>query len=1103
MNLYDHDSDAGTSQIVNPSVAQILRETEALGLSVEVTDGQLHLHCLNETKHPALVANIKAAKSQLVAHLTASARRPLTPLQSAYLLGRSNTVELGGASHTYHEIEGHWDVTRLEEALRIVVSRHPALRTAFTSDGRQMVHADVPVHIRVRDLRALPIRAREQARAAHRERASHWVAPLDQPPLVHAEVSVLTDDQMVLHVNHDGLIMDASSMFLFFRTWWQAYQGETPVEAEFSFADYFGELEDARDDAAVQRSRDYWRERLDDLAPIPDLPLAANPAAVTRPRLTRRQVRLTVDRWAAFKAHAHRNGITPDAALLTAYGQVLAYWGGGERFTIAVTVPHSPSVRQRTYNTIGNFSDTLPVEIVVGPTATFVQRCVAVQQQLREAAEHQHVSGVELLQEAGHTGAHSRTPYTFNCAIGHEQHGIDGSALELFGPQVFSASQTPQTYLNVFVMEQTCGLLTHIDAVDQLYPDGLPSALAAGYQHLLDVLCDAAAWTATKHDLLPDEQRRRRAETNETAATQPERMLWEDVVAQATARPSAPAVITTSGVVSYGELLRRAQGVSAWLSERGVSHGDLVGLVMRRGPEQIIGILASLLAGAAYLPIDAGLPDERRAYMLRDGGVQCVLTNVPSEEPNTLLLDETQPLMPVAPWEPPADAHVDDLAYVLYTSGTTGHPKGVMVSHRNVANVITDCTARFGVDSTDRLFGISAFNFDLSVYDIFGALSVGAAIVLPDADQAADPAHWLDLCAEYGVTVWNSVPAIVAMLGEQAVTAPNRLGALRLVMMSGDRIPPELPAALLRLKPSLEVVSLGGPTETTIWNMIHPVNAADDGSRPIPYGRPNRNNTAFVRSPEGWDRPDWVTGEIWAGGIGLARGYHRDPAHTAERFTDGLYRTGDFGRFLPDGSIEILGRSDFQIKVNGYRIEAGEVETRLLAAPEIKQAAVVRQAGTRGDRLVAHLVSAGLDCPDLENLRERLTVDLPTYMVPSVIVWHEALPLTRNGKVDRGWLTTVQPALAPARPVAAESSVASGPIPDGSMKTELGQLWSSMLGVPLVTPDANLYDLGADSLTVIRILSEVRRRFGVTIPLAEIHEVCTVHAMAARLQAAG
>ena len=446
---------------------------------------------------------------------------------------------------------------------------------------------------------------------------------------------------------------------------------------------------------------------------------------------------------------------------------------------------------------------------------------------------------------------------------------------------------------------------------------------------------------------------------------------------------------------------------------------------------------------------------------------------------------------------------------MLYTSGTTGEPKGVMISHRSVVNVVQDCNERFEVGPGDRFIGVSAFNFDLSVYDVFGALSAGAAIVLPDADRAADPAHWLELCDRFGVTIWNSVPAIAGLLAEQAEAGEPKLAALRLVMMSGDRIPPALPAALWRVKPDLRLMSLGGPTETTIWNISHPIASAHSELEPVPYGRPNANNRAYITDPDGLDCPDWVTGEICAAGAGLARGYWGDDARTAERFwfdearRERLYRTGDLGRYLPDGTIDIAGRSDFQIKVNGYRIEAGEVETRLAAIEAVKQAAVVRQAGARGDRLVAHLVAAGDVRPSDEEIRVALREHLPDYMTPSSVFWHDHLPLTRNGKVDRGRLTGLTPAAE--RAGQGPLSASSRPGEHSELESRLIELWASVLRLPAasIAADSDFYDLGGDSLAGARIFTGIRKQFGVSITLDRLYDLRHPYAMAAALAEAG
>jgi pyochelin synthetase len=1085
----------------------VLREVEQRGLRLTASGSDLRLQGPQQRLDPDLIARIKAAKAELVAHLTGNGF-PLTLLQRGYLIGRGDSVEMGNiASHVYHEIDGCWDIDRLQDALRKVVARHGMLRTRFTPDGLQVTEPAAEVRIGRLDLRGLPGQAQRARLNALREQRSHRVLPCDRAPMLAADVTILADNAengMRLHVGHDGLVMDGISMFLFFEDWWRAYNEEQePPDNTVSFADYVASLEKVRKTKAAERSRAYWLGRLDDLPPHPDLPLKTSPSAITRPRFVQHTARLDPVSWGALKARAAAAGLTPTVALLAAYAQTLARWGGGRRFTLTTTVASRPPIHPRIADAIGNFSETLLVEIALDPHATFTQRARALQARLRTDLDHRHFSGIEVLRELARRdpGADARMPFTFNSAIGYVRADVDGSALELFGPEVYTSSQTPQLWLNAFAFEQHGGVIIQFDEVTGLFPDGLIPAAVRGYQGLLTSLTDDAAWNATTFDLLPDDQRARRRQANDTAAPVPGHLLPAAFAAQAARTPDAPAVLTTRTSLTYRELFGHAQAAAQWLRERQTGRDELVALVMRRGPEQVIGILAALMAGGAYLPIDATLPGERIGYMLRDGKVRCVLTNTGWDQQGPYHVRETGSRSATAHWEPaqwePApDAAADDLAYVLYTSGTTGEPKGVMVSHRSVANVVADCNSRFAVGPADRFMAISAFNFDLSVYDVFGALSAGAALVIPDADRAADPAHWLELCERFGITIWNSVPAIARLLAEQAGEQDRRVETLRLIMMSGDRIPATLPAVLRRMKKDLTLMSLGGPTETTIWNISHPITEQDGET--IPYGRPNANNRAYILDAEGQDTPDWVTGEICAAGVGLARGYWNDEQRTAARFTyderrgERLYRTGDLGRYLPDGDIDIQGRSDFQIKVNGYRIEAGEVETRLTAIAQIKQAVVVRQPGTAGDRLVAHLVPAGDARPGEEQIRQALHDHLPGYMIPSAVVWHESLPLTRNGKVDRAALATMTP-----RPAAKPAAETEG------LQRKLAELWAPVLQVDPgdIGPDTDLYDLGGDSLAAARIFTAVRKQLGVGITLDQLYQVRTVQTMAAFIEA--
>jgi pyochelin synthetase len=1110
------------------SPQDLLKEIESRGLSITAAGPDLRLQGPRERIDPDLVARIKASKAELIAYLEELQADqvqgfPLTLLQRGYVIGRGTAVEMGNvASYIYHEIEGVWDIPRLETSLRSVVNRHGMLRTYFTDDGLQIERPPpVDVSVGVLDLRGESPEVKQERRQARRDEWSHRILPADRAPLMAVDITVLADDLMVLHVGHDGLVMDAISMFIFFRDWWSAYS-ECPSTGpeEASFQAYVAALDTARTRAPAVRSREYWLSRLDDLAPHPDLPLATAPSAIARPHFTQHVARLDEPAWTTLKARAAKAGLTPTVLLLTAYTVTLSRWGAGRRFTLNTTLANRPPIHPRIFDAIGNFSETMLMEVEVDAGATFEQRAQGLQAQLRRDIDNRHFSGIEVLRELGRhngTGA-AHMPYTFNSAIGYIQAGIDGSTLHLFGPEVYTSSQTPQVWLNCFAFEENGGVVVQFDAVDGLFPYRLVDNMVAGYQKMLDDLAHEPTWSARQFDLLPGDQKARRSAANDTAEPLPQRLLQDGFVAQAQRSAASPAVITSGGTLTYGELYTQACSAAAWLREREVGRDQLVALVMTRGPEQIVGILASVMAGGAYLPVDAGLPLERQRYMVRDGQVRCILTNTDVDEP----LGESVEILPlcssggapygkVEDYTPAPGAKDDDLAYVLYTSGTTGEPKGVMVSHRSVANVVADCNSRFGVGPEDRFFGISAFNFDLSVYDVFGALSAGAAIVLPDADKAADPTHWLDMCGRAGVTVWNSVPAIVALLHDQAAGDGASLPpSLRLVMMSGDRIPPRLPAMLRQLKKELTIISLGGPTETTIWNIFYPIGPEYQGDT-IPYGRPNNNNRAFVLDAEGEDAPDWVTGEICAAGTGLARGYWGDDARTSQRFFEDarrqerIFRTGDLGRYLPDGNIGILGRSDFQVKVNGYRIEAGEVETRLVAIDGVKQAVVTRQQGSHGDRLVGHLVAGGdsqreqVGRPAEESIRQQLRVHLPEYMVPSLFVWHASLPLTRNGKVDRQKLSA-------APELAADATVVpdQGP-PLSEVEHDVTLIWASVLRLPEaeIPPSVTLPDLGGDSLAAVRILTGVRKKFGIGITLDQMYEVDTVRRMAAHIEAVG
>ncbi len=488
--------------------------------------------------------------------------------------------------------------------------------------------------------------------------------------------------------------------------------------------------------------------------------------------------------------------------------------------------------------------------------------------------------------------------------------------------------------------------------------------------------------------------------------------------------PARLAVLAAGRRVSYGELAHRTAALAVELVASGVGPGSRVAVVAHKGWEQIVAALAVVRAGAAYVPIDAGNPPARVAELLRradptvvatdlsaarqDGGAGfphlVVPTAIPAAEPDTAMLPVVSPA---------------DLAYVIFTSGSTGQPKGVMVEHVAAMNTINEVNDRFSVGPADRVYALSSLAFDLSVYDVFGTLAVGGTVVVPGRDDRTAGA-WHRQLTEHGVTVWNSVPALMSLLVEHAAERGATLPpSLRLVLLSGDWIPLALPDRIRALAPQAEVVSLGGATEASIWSILYPVDRGDPDWRSIPYGRAMRGQTVEVLGSEGERPAAGETGEIVIGGAGLARGYWQDAAATELAFGAHprtgarLYRTGDLGRYLPDGTIELLGRRDHQVKIHGYRIELAEVEHAMERHPGV-HAAAVRAVGDKfdGRRLIGYYRAPGLALVPGE-LRTFLAGILPSYLVPAALVPLDALPLSSNGKVDRAALPWPVPPAGP------------------------------------------------------------------------------------------
>jgi amino acid adenylation domain-containing protein len=1020
---------------------------------------------------------------------------PLTDLQQAYWAGRRDSVELGGvAIHFYYEFECvDLDIERLAQAWDGVLKRHAMLRAIITPEARlKILDNHLNYSIPVLDLDVPDPGLQTAQLDLIRSRLSHRNTTGERWPLFAIQATHLGNGHYRLHLSFDGLVTDFRSHFQILDEWRHYYQ--TPdVDLPLPHSE-FSEFVEARlatkSTAIFARDREYWSRLLLDIPPAPDLPLTTDPARLALPSFERITVRIDRSQWSSLKENAKEFGVRPSRLLLAIFAEVLRLYSTSSEFSLNVSVVDNLGRQPRFQNTVGSFGSTTLVFAKSDDGEGFRDRAVTLQRRLGESLAHSSYSGVALARELSRlrgTKVKAQFPVVFTGLLGLDARFENEAPGSWLGDCVYAITQTPQVMLDLQTRELDGELILNFDYVRDLFPSGLMKDLARSCASLLETLADGhKAWYASQPGLakqiLPRSQLAVIEGLNCDPVPAPQGLLHDGFVRWAHTRPSLISIRATDRCLTYKELLVLSRRIAAWLGRHKAHPNQPIAIVMRNGWEQIVATLGILQSGAPYLPVDADLPEERIRFILEHAGIDTALTQTEVERsidwPRdiSLLSINDSTLDALHEDEVSVDARPSDLAYVIYTSGSTGKPKGVMIEHQAALNTIEDINARFHVGPQDRILALSSLSFDLSVYDIFGALSAGGTIVVPEISARRDPSRWLTLLKEEQITIWNSVPALMQLLVEYAGKR-SLSRALRLVMLSGDWIPVDLPHRIKGLAPCAQIVSLGGATEASIWSILWTGEHVEPGWPSIPYGSPMDNQCWHILNDSMAACPLWVPGHLYIGGAGVARGYWQDEPLTHSSFVDHplsgvrLFRTGDLGRLLPDGNIEILGREDLQVKINGYRVEPTEIECVLEQHPDVRSAIIKVSGAERSERhLMAFIVPASSSFTDTDALREYLTLKLPDYMIPEQINLIETIPLTPNGKVDRGALRSQ-----------GVRTQYNGPVLDDESKgllTDLMDIVEVVADYRPDSPETNLMSLGINSIAIIRILNRVEDKLG-------------------------
>ena len=1050
--------------------------------------------------------------------------RPLPLSFSQYRLWLIDRME--GRSPQYnmpaaYNLQGELNVEAYRRSLDFIVARHEALRTSYREvDGQavQIVHAHLTVPLLITDLTHLAPLERDEAVREILARDAVMAFDLTVDIMLRVKLLRLAADRHVLVLNMHHIASDGWSVAILMQELGAAYRSfadnRLPELAPLvlQYADFAVWQRNVLTSAAIESELEYWKEQLRGVPQLHSLPL-------DKPRPARQTYNganfvrhVTPAMTAALRALATEADVTLFVVLETALAALLGRWSGQEDVVIGTAVAGRDDAALTPL--IGFFLNTLLIRNDLSGNPSFRELLERNRSTVLAAFENRDVPFEMLVDSLRPERSLSHSPLFQILFVLHNQEHAELRLPGLVMTPLECAAAPAKFDLLLNAQEGEAGIELVWTYNTDLFLDETVRRIADGFEELIaSVLADAQTRLAALNLLTAAQRHEILVSWNDTLQSIPaEQCLHELFVGQAHRAPQRIALIDAEGSLSYGELLREAESLSAVLRSRLEGAECLVGVLLPKGRSQVVAALAIMMAGGAYLPLDVNWPKPRINQILAHAQARLVVC-LPAAADG--LWHEA---VPIDPRHAPANAGTDaqaagarfetrqspaSLAYVIFTSGSTGTPKGVAIEHRSAVNTVLDINQRFGVTADDRVLAVSALSFDLSVYDLFGLLAVGGCVVFPQQRSEKDPAHWAELLELHHVTIWNTVPACAELLTAHFEYRQLRSETgLRVVMMSGDWIPPALPARIGVVFAGAQIHSLGGATEASIWSIGYPITADTSGRRSVPYGRPLANQSFFVLSDDLQPCPVGVAGQLYIGGVGLAREYYRDAVQTAASFIDHpvlgvrLYRTGDLGRYFSDGNIEFLGRKDQQVKIRGFRIELGEIEAVISAHPavEIAVAAVLKDP-TGVQQLVAYctLVDRAPESREVvAELRRHVVSALPDYMVPAQYMILAALPLSANQKVDR------------ARLPAPEWQTVEGRVESrGGIERMLLQLYQEVLGRETLHLDRNFFEAGGTSAHLIQIANRASALLQRKIAVVSFFEHPTIESLARFLDSQG
>jgi amino acid adenylation domain-containing protein len=1017
-------------------------------------------------------------------------------------------------------LRGLLNVTALAQSLSEMVRRHEILRTTFPADNGRPVQAVAlarPWTLPVVDLQEVPEHEREvQVRALARAEGQRPFE-LVRGPLLRPTLLRLAAEEHVLLLTLHHIISDAWSQGVFWRELGVLYEAfatgkPSPLpELGIQYGDFAIWQRQWLQGEVLDTQLAYWKEHLAGLSTL-QLPTDRPRPPVQAFRGARHPVMFSPALLQGLKGLSQRHGATLFMTLLAAFQTLL------HRYTGQDDVPVGSFIANRhwleTEGLLGFFVNTLVLRTDLSGNLGFQELLGRVREVTLDAYSHQDLPYEKLVEALRPPRDLSRNPlFQVLFALRNTPRqapklaGLTLSFLDVY-------NETAKFDLTLELGETPEGLSGWFEYNIDLFDAATIARMAGHFQTLLEgIVADPGQRAATLPLLTADERRQMLTEWNNTAADYPrDKYIHEVFEAQVAQTPNAVAFVYEGAQLTYQELNRRANQVAHHLRGLGVGPEVLVGLCMERSLEMVVGLLGVLKAGGAYVPLDPNYPQERLAFMLEDARVPVLLTQehlaarLSDYRKQVICLDSKWCILAQqSDWNPVSGVTSDNLAYVLFTSGSTGRPKGVLGTHQAVMNALAWMWQAQPLTGQEVCCQKTSISFGDSIQELFGALLQGVQTILIPHRALQDPSLLVQTLAANRVTRIILVPSLLRMLLDTYNDLEDRLTSLKLWIAGGEALSSDLCRCFMEHMPQSRLINLYGPSEASDDTTWYETGVLHHPAPSVPIGRPIANTQIYLLDRYLQPVPIGVPGELHVGGLGLTRGYLNRPELTAERFIPNpfssepgarFYKTGDLARYLPDGTIEYLGRLDYQVKIRGFRMELGEIEAVLEQHPAICQAVVLAREEVPSDvRLVAYVVLIRDSTPAMSELRNFLKEKLPEYMVPSAFVVLEALPLTPSGKVDRKAL----PPPEVGRPRLEKAFVA----PDNAIERQLTHLWEDLLGVKPIGRQDDFFELGGHSLLVVQLFAHIEKQMGIHLPLATLFQTPTIAHLAHCLRKRG